>query len=77
MIDFKFFCKNNNTDLGWWREDALAEAINAIQPNENVIQNNVLYERIQFLEDNLVRIRDENTQLNIEMDRLRRIINNS
>jgi acyl carrier protein phosphodiesterase len=39
-------------------------------PN-NDDNNNILWERIQELEDNLVRIRDENTRLNIDAARLR------
>lgn len=74
MRDFKFFQSNDtNEETEWWHEDDVIIAMDALN---NVRDNNVLYERIQFLEDNLVRVRDENTLLNIEMSRLRRTINN-
>jgi hypothetical protein len=78
-MDFKFFRKEQeeeeHNDVEWWREDAVVEAMNAMNANDNVRRNNVLYERIQFLEDQLVNIRDDNTQLSIELARLRRLTN--
>jgi regulator of replication initiation timing len=74
MKDFKFFQSNHpDIETEWWQEDDVIIAMDSLN---NVRENNVLYERIQFLEDNLVTIRNENTQLNIEMDRLRRLRNN-
>lgn len=68
MRDFKFF--QPNQEIEWWQQEDVTNAMDALN---NVRDNNILYGRIQSLEDNLVRIRDENTQLNIEMARLRRL----
>ena len=66
MRDFKFFEDNEKDE--WWNEPDVVASMN---PQENVLENNILYERMIFLENQLVRIRDENTQLNIRISRLR------
>ena len=66
MKDFKFF--EDNEPEHWWNQPDVIEAMN---PQENILENNILYERMIFLENQLVRIRDENTQLNIRISRLR------
>jgi hypothetical protein len=68
---FKFF--QPNQEIEWWQQEDVTNAMDALN---NVRENNILYDRIQFLEDQLVNIRNENTQLNIEMARLRRLRNN-
>lgn len=64
-MDFKFF--QNNKVIEWWEEEDVVEAMT---PDRNVIQNNLLYERIQHLEDRNVILQNENTQLFLENRRL-------
>jgi hypothetical protein len=54
-------------DVEWWEEDDVVEAMT---PDDNVIQNNILYTRIQQLEDHNVRLQRENTELFLENRRL-------
>ena len=68
MMNFKFFQGyTEHNDVEWWMEDDVVEAMT---PDRNVIQNNVLYERIQQLEDHNVRLQQENTQLFLQNRRL-------
>ena len=68
MIGFKFFQGYTEpNDVEWWMEDDVVEAMT---PDRNVIQNNVLYDRIQFLENQNVRLTRENMNLYLENRRL-------
>ena len=52
MRDFKFF--EDNEPQHWWNEPDVIEAMNV----EDIEVNNVLYQRIEFLEDELERCRN-------------------
>ena len=66
--EFKFFQGyTEHNDVEWWMEDDVVEAMT---PDRNVIQNNVLYDRIQFLENQNVRLTRENMNLYLENRRL-------
>lgn len=65
MKDFKFF--QNNKVIEWWEED---DVVQAMTPDENVLRNNILYDRIQHLEDHNVRLQQENIELFLENRRL-------